>query len=392
MILKRLNSALKTLINAKYIFQDPKKNKLLIFDDTSLDDLEHVLKGMSYFVLETRIERIRKIYLNFKVILLVIKNFRGNLLSAYLMSLIEIVNPKIIFTFIDNSYKFSYFARNKHKNYHFVALQNGARYEQNTLKYLKEKKIYTMKYYKFFIPTYLCFGQNEINDYKKNKIQVNKFIKVGSLRVSNFEHQAKKKKLVIKKPIYDICLISDVFAWDDIANIKNIRVIEGIVKLWKFLIKYSIENKKKFILATRQRKKTFKIEKDFFKKYLTKKEFNFICKRLYYRKEKFKTYKLLCQSKVLVGTLSTTLRENLYLKNKVLACNFSNTRLHDFPLKGICTLKDCNYNTFEKRMSKVLSISKKNYFSKIKNRFYAIENNKISTIDNVRNQLESFLK
>ena len=364
MILKRLNSALKTLINAKYIFQDPKKNKLLIFDDTSLDDLEHVLKGMSYFVLETRIERIRKIYLNFKVILLVIKNFRGNLLSAYLMSLIEIVNPKIIFTFIDNSYKFSYFARNKHKNYHFVALQNGARYEQNTLKYLKEKKIYTMKYYKFFIPTYLCFGQNEINDYKKNKIQVNKFIKVGSLRVSNFEHQAKKKKLVIKKPIYDICLISDVFAWDDIANIKNIRVIEGIVKLWKFLIKYSIENKKKFILATRQRKKTFKIEKDFFKKYLTKKEFNFICKRLYYRKEKFKTYKLLCQSKVLVGTLSTTLRENLYLKNKVLACNFSNTRLHDFPLKGICTLKDCNYNTFEKRMSKVLSISKKKLFFK----------------------------
>ena len=29
---------------------------------------------------------------------------------------------------------------------------------------------------------------------------------------------------------------------------------------------------------------------------------------------------------------------------------------------------------------------------KKKNRFYAIENNKISTIDNVRNQLESFLK
>ena len=101
---------------------------------------------------------------------------------------------------------------------------------------------------------------------------------------------------------------------------------------------------------------------------------------------------MLCQSKLLVATLSTTLRENLYLRNKVLACNFSNTKLHDFPLKGICTLKDCNYKTFKKRISKVLSISKKNYLSKIKNRFYAIENNKISTIDNVRNQLESFLK
>lgn len=392
MILKRLNSALKTLLNSKIVFQSPKKNKLLIFDDTSLDELEHVLKGMSYFVLETRIERVKKIFLNFKVIFLTIKNFRGNLLSAYLISLIEIVNPKVVFTFIDNSHKFSYFARLKHKKYHFVALQNGARYEQNTLKYLNEKKIYTMKYYKFFIPTFLCYGQNEIDDYKKNKIQVNKFIKVGSLRASNFEYEAKKKKLLIKKPIYDICLISDFCAWDDIANIENIRVKEGIVKLWKFLIKYCKENKKKFILATRQRKKNFKFEKDFFKKHLTKEEFNFISKRLYYRKEKFKTYKLLCQSKLLVATLSTTLRENIYLGNKVLACNFSNTKLHDFPLKGICTLKDCNYKTFKKRISEVLSISKKKYLSKIKNRFYAIENNKISTIDNVRNQLESFLK
>ena len=62
-----------------------------------------------------------------------------------------------------------------------------------------------MKYYKFFIPTFLCYGQNEIDEYKKNKIQVNKFIKVGSLRASNFEHEAKEKKLLIKKPIYDIC-------------------------------------------------------------------------------------------------------------------------------------------------------------------------------------------
>ena len=116
MILKRLNSALKTLLNSKIVFQSPKKNKLLIFDDTSLDELEHVLKGISYFVLVTRIDNIKKIYLNFKVIFLTIKNFKGNLLSAYLMSLIEIVNPKVVFTFIDNSYKFSYFARLKHKN------------------------------------------------------------------------------------------------------------------------------------------------------------------------------------------------------------------------------------------------------------------------------------
>ena len=46
---------------------------------------------------------------------------------------------------------------------------------------------------KFYIPYFLCFGQHEINEYKKNNIKVKNFFKVGSLRTSNFLHLAQLK-------------------------------------------------------------------------------------------------------------------------------------------------------------------------------------------------------
>ena len=97
----------------------------------------------------------------------------------------DIIKPKVVFTFIDNSFKFSEFAllrKNKHK---FIALQNGARYEHKILKILYDKKIINKKK-NFFIPNYLCFGTNEIEDYKKHDQNIKKFTRVGSLKLSNF--------------------------------------------------------------------------------------------------------------------------------------------------------------------------------------------------------------
>mgnify|MGYP001391449344 FL=1 len=155
--------------------------------------MKELLKKYTYFILQTRIDRINKIYLSFKILFLSIKNFRGNPLNTYLLALIEIIKPKVVFTFTDNSHKFSDFARLKEKKHKFLALQNGARYEHKIIKHLVERKKINPNYGKFYIPHFLCFGQYEINDYKSNNIEVKNFTKVGSLKLTNFINKIKKK-------------------------------------------------------------------------------------------------------------------------------------------------------------------------------------------------------
>jgi len=402
-----LIKALKLLLKAKFVFCSPKNYNLLIFDDASIEELKNVLINYDYFILETRVERIKKIYLSLKIIFLCFKNYRGNILSAYLLSLIDIIHPKVVFTFIDNSYKFSELAKLRHAKYKFVALQNGARYEHKTFRYLFQKKIIGHDFDKFYIPYFLCFGQHEINEYKKNNIKVKNFFKVGSLRTSNFLHLAKKKRIT-KKLLYDICLISEPYAWDKILNKANLPFEEGIAKLLRFVIKFSIKNDLKLIIASRQgmlidghltteQKKNnpeFAKEHDFYKKYLTNNELDYLLKRFFIRREKFHSYKLMSQSKVVVSTMSTMLRENLFMKGKILACNFTPTNIFNFPIKGICSIKNCSFKDFEKRLLYILSISKKEFFSKLqKNSSYVIENNNnYSTINTVKKRLDLLLK
>ena len=135
-------------------------------------------------------------------------------------------------------------------------------------------------------------------------------------------------------------------------------------------------------------------ELNFYKKYLTQTEYSFLFKSFYYREKKnrFRTYELMKNSKVVIGSISTTLRENLVINGKTLACNFNPTNIFDFPIKGLCFIKNCNYKSFEKRLLKVINITKNEYFSKI-NRNYAINyDTNFSTIDKVNNKLDFFLK
>ena len=95
------------------------------------------------------------------------------------------MNPKLVITYIDNSYKFSEVALryNKiNKNIKFVAIQNGARYEILENDYLFRKKIRKENYNKkFFIPVLFSLGNYEREIYKKLNINVSKNIPIGVL-------------------------------------------------------------------------------------------------------------------------------------------------------------------------------------------------------------------
>ena len=360
--MKKLILILKKIFNSKFYFKSPPKKKLVVFDGHSFEHLIHVLKKGECIILETRFERINKFYINKNIILKTIKNENNNFLSSYLLAVLDEINPKVVFTFIDNSFRFSEFSEIKKKNYEFVALQNGARYEHKILNEIHRKKIDKLNFKKFNISHFFCFGSYEIADYKKYNQSIDNFYRVGSLKLSNY---MKAKKQKIKNKDYDILLISDANCWDKILDKLNLPIQKAIIDLINYTIKFSKKYKYKIKIAARSFKNDFEDEKEFYKKFLNKEEFNFLLENIFFRSKNYNTYRIMEKSELVIGTMSTMLRENLAIGGKTLACNFTQSKIFDFPIKGKCFLNQNKYEYFEIRARNILKISKKAFHSNI---------------------------
>jgi surface carbohydrate biosynthesis protein len=109
-------------------------------------------------------------------------------MTAYLVSLLEIIKPKIVITNIHNSLKFFDVAKILEDKMIFIAIQNGAQYEIKKYKHLyKIKKTNDSDLSKnIFIPHFFCYGQFEVDQHTQENIQVKNFYKVGSLNMANF--------------------------------------------------------------------------------------------------------------------------------------------------------------------------------------------------------------
>jgi hypothetical protein len=166
----------------------------------------------------------------------------------------------------------------------------------------------------------------------------------------------------------------------------------------KFTIKFCMKHNMKFIFAMKRNKKLnpegHETELNFYKKYLTNNEFDYLASNSSVKKEdKYSSYMSMHQSKVTIGYWSTMLRENLAIGGKILCCNLLPTNTWDFPVKGICLIRNCTFKEFEKRLLQIYSMPKKNYFSKInKDKCYTVKfNKKVSTIEILKNKIDYFL-
>ena len=403
--MRRLLLIFKLLLKAKFVFRNPQEHKLVIFDDESYMGMKNFIFGYNFFLLQTRIENINKVYLSFQIIKYFFKYYikyffkyyNGIIMTAYLSSLLEIVRPKVVFTKIDNSQKFFDIAKIFDKKINFVALQNGARYPKLYKHLYEAKKINSDLTKNYYIPNFLCFGQFEIDDYKENEIKVKNFYKVGSLRLANFFHHIEKNKISLKKSLYDICLISDPMPAGQNEELDIPSLEEGFAKTIKYTIKFCMKHNMKMIFSwKRKNKKTtpkaFNDELVFYKKHLNDIEFNYVVSNSI-EKDRFSSYKAMFQSNIVVATYSTMLRENLGIGGKILSCNCTYSDIFDFPIEGICSIKNCNFKEFEKRLLDIHSISKENYFSRLsKDKYYVMEyNEKVSTIEILRKKIDLLL-
>ena len=87
-----------------------------------------------------------------------LKNFKlKNIWSIYLISLIEIINPRVVLTFTDNSFRFFEASQELGFKINFFAVQNGARYDFNKFKFRLNKGIIKEDFTKrYFIPNFFA--------------------------------------------------------------------------------------------------------------------------------------------------------------------------------------------------------------------------------------------
>ena len=100
---RKLFSAYKIFIKSKIIFKKPKHKNIILFEQEGSGELKNILKNKEFFLLADRLQHLKKIYLFPELIYLFFKNYNKNLKTTYLASLLEVIKPKIVITFIDNS-------------------------------------------------------------------------------------------------------------------------------------------------------------------------------------------------------------------------------------------------------------------------------------------------
>ena len=377
----------------KFKIETPPQREIVIFDGTSLDDLKYILHKKKFFVLENRKSRINTIYCSlniiiaffFNIFLLFFKN--KNLHTIYLFTLLEKINPKIVITSIDNSLKFAELAKLLSKKIKFAAIQNANRFDYMHNLYLFKKNLtVTNLNDKYFIPNFFCFGKHEVDQIRKYKINIDQVYKVGSIRVANFFKHIELNRIKLQKGKYDVCLISEAA-----TNINKKFEIKDLEEKFAKVAKFTIDYSKKYNLKfTFLQKRNFKSndnneEIKFYKKYLNKNDFNFLEKNSNLNQNSYSSYLGLFQSKLAVGAQSTLLRDKIGCKEKILSLGLDNEGLFEFPINGICKLKNLDYFEFENRMNLILSLNSEDYFAKIEepiNNLIEFDKN-FSTIDKI---------
>lgn len=345
----------RTIKKAKINFRNPPKKDFLIYDDMLKKYLKIILNGKKFFILETRIERIQKIYITKEILIYIFRNFfKRSLKQNYLSAIINQISPKYVLTHIDNSRDFFLSVKIfENKKIKFIAIQNAGREGDD--------------FEKFYYDELFVFGDHYKDLYMKKNIRVNKFHITGSLKTSLIKECLENKYENLDQNKYDICLISEpqTFLNGDFSHIKNYTDIKG--RIAEYTVELCKKKKLKLIFPSKfdLESNYYDFDKKFYEKYLEGKKFNITQG---YSKD-YNSYYSIMQSKLIIGVNSTMLQESIYFKKKILSCNFIDSPEFNLNFPDECILKEDNYEDFEKKVLHILSINHNEYINRLSKKF-----------------------
>ena len=336
-------------------FKNPKKVDIVILDGNHESLFKNYIidKKHSYTVVESKINIL---YITPLMTWIVIKNiFRiknkekrilAYLYKIYLLSLLNLHNPKIILTFSDNNLLYHWLIRNDN-TVSYLAIQNGIRqkFEFDILKKLSSIEINHDYYF--------CFGDYDINFHKKMGFSIDKAFPCGSLKLGI--SQLKSKKTTKK---YDICLLSNYKVPSRIQNCDITKEIaENNFLLDKNIKEYCNKNEKSIIIALRSIRNS---EKNYYKSVYGD-DVTFTTGLV----ESFSSYTASIQSEITVAYQTTLLLETLAIKNKVLHIDFTNNSIF-FDYDSVIKYKFTSFNEMEKKLNQIYLMNINDYVASTK--------------------------
>ena len=201
-----------------------------------------------------------------------------------------------------------------------------------------------------------------------------------------------------KKDFYDICLLSDYVGLGVDKEFGLSTIEKGFAQTTRYTIEFCKKHNMKMTFAWKRDKNKDSVatndELNFYKKYFSNDEINFLLNNSLEKKDRFMSYKVMFESKIVVATYSTLLREYLATGGKILSCNLTSSDIFDFPIEGICSIKDCTFHEFEKKLLGIFSMSEQEYFEKLgKDKNYLMEyDREISATEKIRKKIDSLLE
>ena len=284
-------SRLVKIIKAKWIFEYPKKSKIIVFDSLWSEYMSNFFRKKEVEVLCTRYEEI-----NIPILIkcLIKKNLSS---KSYYKEFIESVNPKLIITFIDNAKRF--WEIHKITKIKTAFVQTGMRchlYENNHF-----KKIFNSKLKKKLYRVNHMFVLNKHYGKKYNSFIKGDVHIIGSFKSNIFKILKKKKKK-------EICYISCYRHKpnDFPSGIKYSTYSKNYEYFFYWLREYIIKNKIKLNIIGKNYGEHGNYENKYFTEIFDKTDFKF-----YPANKKRLTYKLIDSFKFVFTTDSTLGIENL---------------------------------------------------------------------------------
>ena len=369
--MKRLFNIIFCILRSKKIFS-VEKYKFVIFDCVNSKILSEILPKNQTYIISARVNLIKKILINFNTLSFLIKNlFLRSIQLNYFISLILQIQPKVVFTTIDNSTNFSVLTKYFEGKVKFIAIQNGTRGDI----YENENNLNQTLYFQ----NYFGFSNFDKEIMKKRDIKIKNFFSVGSLKNSYFRKYIKKKTNNQNKS-FDICFVcKKIFENDKRFPAK---VSEDCFTLTDLLAQYIKKHKKSIVIQSKMKNFDL-VEKKFFDNLFIGTSYKI---DLLDNEINFNSYKNISSSKLIVGAPSTLLREASVYDNAKILC-FSSESKDKTAFSGLNLLSENSFEKFEERLNLLFSLSDEEYKQKLERKHdYLMEN--INTID----YLKEFLK
>ena len=226
---------IKKIIKIKLLFQLPKKNFLLLYDELHSPTLKEIVKK-NFNVLKTR-----EIEIYFWIFLkqIIFLDFK---FSTYCKNYIKYTSPKIIITFNDRKHQF-YRLKDSFKHINFISVQNGVHDPSFFKRYNFEN---------FNCDYFFVLNKHFITSYKK-------YINSKYVVLGNFQNNIVKINKLNSND--NFLLISQFFKPE-----KNIKLYNFYLKLLKFINLYFLKSNKKIHILLKRKDHTQKEEIEFYKK------------------------------------------------------------------------------------------------------------------------------